>query len=317
MSILPYSPDLAPAMARAYNDLVRGVPHCFPAPAEALATALAPTVEEHAVEADDTPLRDERAFVALDGEGVLGFVHAGLGRRNLHGASSAASAETAEAAEAGILRFLGYRAGERAAGQALLERAEDYLRDRGATEIWAYPQHHRYPFYHLSAAYLSDKLGHVAALLGINGYHQTRGEVYFDWPSLPAFEPHPAPLEAEIRLDWKPAPEDENVRRPSLIVTAHRGETFLGECLCTSCAHYNAIGDAQDWAFTYWLGVEQEVQGQGLGRYLLQRALQELRGAGYRHAAISTARDNYRAALFYSNLGYTVVDWTYEYRKKL
>jgi hypothetical protein len=39
----------------------------------------------------------------------------------------------------------------------------------------------------------------------------------------------------------------------------------------------------------------------------------ELRRAGYRHAAISTALDNYRAALFYSNLGYQVVDWTYGY----
>jgi hypothetical protein len=34
-------------------------------------------------------------------------------------------------------------------------------------------------------------------------------------------------------------------------------------------------------------------------------------GVGYRHASISTAVDNYRAALLYANLGYRVVDWTY------
>ena len=56
---------------------------------------------------------------------------------------------------------------------------------------------------------------------------------------------------------------------------------------------------------------------QGLGRYLLQRALREMHGAGYRHAAISTHWRNYRAFLFYSNYGYRVVDWTYGLRREI
>lgn len=68
--------------------------------------------------------------------------------------------------------------------------------------------------------------------------------------------------------------------------------------------------------------VEDEFQGQGLGRYLLQYALQEMKKIGYRHAAISTAWDNhraflFRAFLFYSNCGYRTVDWTYEFVKNL
>jgi ribosomal protein S18 acetylase RimI-like enzyme len=83
------------------------------------------------------------------------------------------------------------------------------------------------------------------------------------------------------------------------------------------CAEYNAAGEDHEWAFTKWLGVEAAVRGKGLGKHLLQRALLELRQAGYRHATISTARHNYRAALLYSNLGYRVVDWTYEYGRQI
>jgi GNAT superfamily N-acetyltransferase len=104
---------------------------------------------------------------------------------------------------------------------------------------------------------------------------------------------------------------------PGLTVHAYRGERELGICMCVSCVEYNLVGADQAWAFTKWLGVEEEVQGRGLGKALLQRALRELRGVGYRHAAISTALHNYRAALFYSNLGYKVVDWTYEYSRSL
>ena len=56
------------------------------------------------------------------------------------------------------------------------------------------------------------------------------------------------------------------------------------------------------------LGIEDEFQGQGLGRYLLQHALQEMHKVGYRHAAISSGLDNHRAFLFYNNCGYRVVD---------
>ena len=42
-----------------------------------------------------------------------------------------------------------------------------------------------------------------------------------------------------------------------------------------------------------------------------------VREAGYRHAAISTAWDNYRAFLFYTNYGFRVADWTYELGRDL
>jgi len=63
--------------------------------------------------------------------------------------------------------------------------------------------------------------------------------------------------------------------------------------------------------------VVDELQSRGLGRHLLQRSLKEMHGAGFRHAAISTALGNHRAFLFYTNYGYRVVDWTYGLGREL
>ena len=91
----------------------------------------------------------------------------------------------------------------------------------------------------------------------------------------------------------------------------------VGECWSVSGGEFSSHPEAQNWLHTTWLGIEDEFQGQGLGRYLLQYELQEMHKVGYRHAAISTAWDNHRAFLFYSNCGYRTVDWTYGFVKDL
>jgi GNAT superfamily N-acetyltransferase len=300
MNTLPYTPDMTPDVARAYNRAIRPVPHCDPVSAETFhATVAAACTGGSSYDL----VHDERAYVALQGGEVLGFAHVAVGYR-----------KPGDAQEVGLIRFLWYRPGHRDAGKALLDCAEATLRALGAPDVAVFPQMHRYPFYYLSSAYLSDRLGHVAALLGANGYQKTAGEVYMDWRDLPALEPAPAHVRAEIALEWVPG----TGRLPGLTIRALRNGAQLGVCMCVSCAEYGGVGsDEEDWAFTKWIGVEPAAQGRGLGRHLLQRALLELRQAGYRHAAISTALDNYRAALMYSNLGYQVIDWTYEYGRRL
>ncbi|MCZ6680068.1 MAG: GNAT family N-acetyltransferase [Candidatus Poribacteria bacterium] len=188
----------------------------------------------------------------------------------------------------------------------MLDAAEAYFRERNLREIIAFPQDYRYSFYHLESAYLSDRLDAVHALLGFNGYKRVAGEVYLDWPNYNV-APAPVDVSVEISLQWQAG----SGTRPGLIVQAHQGEKEIGICVCVSGGEYSRAEDAQDWLFTTWLGVSEEMQGQGLGRYLLHRTLQEMHGVGYRHAAISTDWQNFRAALFYSNHGYHVVDWTY------
>jgi ribosomal protein S18 acetylase RimI-like enzyme len=247
-------------------------------------------------------LHSEAAFVASDGAAILGFVHAGIERPRKPG-------ET----EQGIIRFLWYEQGHRMAGQALLATAEDYFRQRKMGRVQAFPEEHRYLFYHLKHAYLSDRVGHVHALMAFNGFERVRGEVYLDWPDYEAIEPTLCAVPADISLEWMPG----RGRRPTLKVRARQGDKEIGTCVSESAGEWSHAEDAQDWFLTTGLGVSAEFQGKGLGRHLLGRALQEMRGIGYRHAAISTDWLNPRAFLFYSNYGYHVVDWTYAAGRQL
>jgi len=299
MDLLPYDIGMAPDLASAYNAVIRPVPHCYPVSAEQFASVAAAAAEGGS---SDELLREERAFIVVQGRSILGFCHAAIGHCSPH-----------DPDEHGLVRFLWYQPGQRGAGRALLSAAHEYMRQQGVCDAIAFPQWHRYPFYYLPSAYLSDRLGHVAALLGMEGYQPFRGEVYMDWPDYPALEPAPPGATVDISLEWR---SGAGVR-PGLNVHANQGQDHVGICQCVSCGDYSAAGEAQDWCFTKWLGISENVQGQGLGRHLLQRALLELRGAGYRHTAISTARDNYRAALFYTNLGYQVIDWTYAYGRRI
>ncbi|MGB9595939.1 MAG: GNAT family N-acetyltransferase, partial [Candidatus Poribacteria bacterium] len=90
----------------------------------------------------------------------------------------------------------------------------------------------------------------------------------------------------------------------------------IGECVSVSVGEFCNNNNAQDWFFTQWLGVEQEEQGKGFGKYLLQRTFWEMKKIGYENAIISTNIKNYRAQLFYTNFGYKVVDTGYCLVKK-
>lgn len=212
----------------------------------------------------------------------------------------------------GIIRFLGYERGARHAGQAVLEKAEDYLKAFNVTRIFAFRSERRYRFYHFEYAFLSDALDQVQALLGFNGYCRCNGWVFLDWENYDV-TPISAPIPVTLSVAWK----DERGQRPNCVVEAHQDNEEVGSCISVSGGEYSDHPDAQNWFHTVYLEIEDEFQGQGLGRYLLQYALQEMKKIGYQHAAISTRWDDYRALLFYSNCGYRTVDRTYTYEKVL
>ena len=298
MEIIPYEAELAPEVARLYNRAVSGLPHCHPVATERLARFLAREPEEAS---NDIP-SDEVVFVAMaDGQGI-GFVDTTVGHPGGWGDGTQ-----------GVVRFLCYVPGRRAAGQALLEAAEAHLARKDLDRIQAFPQEHCYPFYHLHAAYLSDRLGHVEGLLGMGGYERVRGEVILDWPG---FRPAvPPPPEASARTDVT-FPEAGG-ELPGVEVRAWLDGDDVGECVCRSCGEYAPDAEAQRWVEVVGLGVEDNLRGRGWGRYLLLRALGEARETGYRNAAISTWWGNHRALLFYSNYGFRVADWTYGWGREL
>jgi GNAT superfamily N-acetyltransferase len=147
----------------------------------------------------------------------------------------------------------------------------------------------------------------------MNGYERIRGETILDWPGFePVVPPVPeASAEVEVGL-----PEGKG-ELPGVEVRARLPSRHMGECVTVSCGEYASAREAQRWTEVYGLGVAEQYQGEGWGRYLLMRALSEARKVGYEHAVISTWLGNHRALLFYSNYGFRVVDWTYGHGREL
>ena len=296
MEIVQYTPDMQTPVTQFYNRLTMDVPHCYPVKEEEFATAIRGVTIGNA-DKKEGGIDSEAAFVAMMNGAVQAFIHVGIER---------------EERVDGVIRFFGYERGARRVGQAVLEKAEAYLKTYDISRISAFWQDYRYRFYHFEHAYLSDALDQVQALLGFNGYKRSEGEVFLDWKDY-SVTPIPSSLPVTLSTEWK----EGRGERPNCTVHARQNGKQVGICENLCGGEFSSHPDAQDWLHTVWLGVEDEFQGQGLGRYLLQYALQEMKKIGYRHAAISTAWDNHRAFLFYSNCGYRTVDWTYEFVKDL
>jgi len=300
MEIVQYTPDLQASVTQFYNRLTADVPHCYPVNEEEFATAMRGVTTGKA-DKKEGGLDSETAFVAMVKGAVQAFIHVGIGQVGDN-----------REEEIGVIRFMGYARGARRVGQAVLEKAEDYLKTYDVSKIFAFSQDCVYRFYHFEHAYLSDALDQVQALLGFNGYKRSEGEVFLDWENY-TVTPVPSNLPVTLSVDWQPG----RGQFPNCTVRAFQDDKEVGECWSVSGGEFSSHPDAQNWLHTTWLGIEDEFQGQGLGRYLLQYELQEMYKVGYRHAAISTAWDNHRAFLFYSNCGYRTVDWTYEFVKNL
>jgi len=300
MEILPYTCDMQTSVTQFYNRMTADVPHCYPVKEEEFAVAMRGVTTGKA-DKKDGGLDSETAFVAVVNDVVQAFIHVGVGQIGAN-----------REEKIGVIRFLGYERGARRAGQAVLEKAEDDLKTHNVSRISAFSQDCRYRFYHFEHAHLSDTLDQVQGLLGFNGYRRCEGEVFLDWENY-SVTPTPSRLPVTLSINWK----DGRGQLPNCTVHAHKDGEEVGICASVCGGEFSSHPDAQDWLHTVWLGVEDDFQGQGLGRYLLQYALQEMKKIGYKHAAISTAWDNHRAFLFYSNCGYRTVDWTYEFVKDL
>jgi ribosomal protein S18 acetylase RimI-like enzyme len=313
MQIIPFKVSMSADVALAYSRTFGGIPHCHPVSAESFADALAAASNEWPEKTLTCPNRDARrahprvplhagaAWVATEGVAIVGFVHVAL-----------APAEQPGMAERGAMRCFWYERGQRAAGQALLNLAAAYLWRCGARCIAVWRYEYRLPFYHVEHATLTERLEHVHALLGRNGCVALDADVVLDWPNYAAaLEPQP-PVPVEVALEWVSRRDSTVVAptRPGLLLRAYQGERRVGFCICASEGDYQAGEEAQDWVYTPWLTVVEDLRGLGLGRYLLLRALHEMRDVGYRHASLCCSARNHGALLLYSSLGYRAVDWT-------
>lgn len=295
MEIRQYTPELAGAAAEAYNRLVQKVPYCYAVTGEMFRVAVARRLPD---DISDAPLEWQTELVATEAGRVQGFIQFGGTPKHSHEHQSERD---------GIIRFFWYEPGRRAAGQALLNAVEKVLLDRGVRRVQAFHQNYTYRFYQLESSYLSTHLGHIDALLRLNKYRRTAGEVFLQRMNFDPPEPIHTDLDVRISVQW----EEGLIPRPNVRVRAHLGDTQVAECFAHGIAEYTDDETAKDWLCVASLGVNESLRGRYLGKHLLQRTMLEMRRAGYRHAVISTAVNNHLAFVFYSNLGFEVSDWTF------
>lgn len=289
IGIEAYRDDHAETLRRLFELTASNCVHCHPVDLGTFAETLGGKTES---------VLDERVFVSVDSGRPTGFSHAVI--RNPKDVEG----------HCGAIRFLCYEPGDRPSGLALLHHTVSYLRDQNVAQIRAFDQRDQYAFYHRNHAYLSDRIGHVQALLSCEGFVANSGEVHLDWDDYDPGEP----FETEQPVDLVWTQEERAGPIPAFKGKATIDDTFVGECHVVSCADRHA--SQGDRLFVNWLGVEEDFQGKGYGRFILQEALREGKRLGYRHAAISTARRNHRAYAFYTNYGFRVTDWTYGWALK-
>jgi GNAT superfamily N-acetyltransferase len=293
MEIVRFEPGMAAGVARCYNDLIEPVPECHPVPGDTF----------RSVEAlSHRRVRDEEIAVAQEGGEVVGFVHVGI--------ALPAKGDEEPKGEPGVIRLLSYRVGQRPVGQALLEWAEQWARHRKRKAVVAWEAELRYPFYHFGYAHLSQRIGHVRALFGRNGYQELGGELYFTWPNFTPPKAERPPLDFDLKVEWRKGPAG----RWLSVAALQRGQK-VGHCNI-DLGQQSPGPHAKDWCYCDALWVTERLQGRRLGTFLLSTALTEMHQAGCKHAAISTGGTNYRAQLMYANMGFQVTDYTVAFRRQ-
>jgi ribosomal protein S18 acetylase RimI-like enzyme len=283
-------------LADFYNTQVAAtVPHCYPvSPAEFAAGRY-----EKTSDACRPMLHAERVIVGIVRGQVRGFAHVSVGEivhreRRLSG---------------GFIHFMTYARGHRDVGQAILAACERHFCDTSVSTIRAFDGYF-YRFCHLGFPLVSDRMGHVYGLFGLNGYKLSgEGEIFFRYPHYPVARPilpDPA-VEVLAQVD------EGRGKLPNVTIRALRDGNEIGICVALSGGDFCRARQAQDTAFMDGLYVVEAERGRGWGRYLLMRTLCEARRLGYQHTVISTDQQNYRAQLFYTNFGYRVTDTVYRF----
>lgn len=91
-------------------------------------------------------------------------------------------------------------------------------------------------------------------------------------------------------------------------LTSNPGSAFVAEVdgrvagfVCTRLYHQRSTGHVAN------LAVASEYQGQGVGKALMQAALEHFRGNDMRYARIETLEQNVKAQKFYPGLGFKEV----------
>lgn len=295
MPIFQWETSRSDELADFYNRSIENIPYAYPLSPEAFALSIARDMGDF----DTTSIADlhsEELIVAQENGGIRGFIHVAMKDQKDHNSPM------------GIVRFFAYEPGWRWVGQALLEEAQTYFAERGVEKVSVFPKGYLYHFISADGG-LSEKLGHVAALLASNGYDVC------DRILTMAMSP------IDVKEPTEPS-EDFRIEADDLFVYAYlkkgpEKDKVCGESYGYGLDYLQPSEYAKGKMFIQWLVVREELRGMGLGRYLLDRTLWEARERGLESCVLCTWENNHRAILLYANAGFETLQTSLTFVKRL
>ncbi|MBV7331204.1 GNAT family N-acetyltransferase [Chloroflexi bacterium TSY] len=305
MSISYWDLDAAEALAECYNQQNSSLPYCYPVLPDDFAWNIQRGLPYFYGPSDDD-LHAEKFIAWCEMRQVLSFAHVAIAQKKHESKSTR-----------GLIKFLCYPPGYRAIGQALLDEAEGYFREKNLQTIEAFPKGHMYHFCSPDGG-CSERHGHINALLGMNDCTISQRTVNMSWRDFVVSEPALPEKGVQINVSHPiEIGELPNIMIEARVTNGSQDTSALGECYAYSMGYLQRSEHAQDQIFINWLGVQRNFRGQGWGRYLLLRALWEAQKIGYKHTLLGTDERNSRAILLYANTGYKVEHSSYVFTKDL
>jgi ribosomal protein S18 acetylase RimI-like enzyme len=265
----------------------------------------------------------EGLIVAVEGDKIVGFAHAGFGP---------SEDQSTLSTRRGVTSLVMVRP-EVDAGVAaeLLARCENYLRGRGAAELYGGGSYPMSPFYYglyggseFSGVLESDSRGQ--AIFCENGYREVKRSVILR-RELAGFRPVVDRRQMQIRRQttletvvdpptttWWEAVIFEPFERTRCFLVSREGGPS------TASVHFWNMETMVGALGVHAVGiVDTQVAGgqrrQGLAKYLLGEALRQLHGQGVALAEVHVVDDNAAALTLFRGLGFNQVDSSVLYCK--
>jgi ribosomal protein S18 acetylase RimI-like enzyme len=287
MDLRQPSPNLIDAALSLYNESTERVPVGFPAQ---------PVEFQEWIELRRPRLEYQRTVLLMDSSRCRGIARWGVGGPE----AKPEDWYTVESGD-GAIAALFVSPGDLEAASFAVEEATRDLADRGCRRVWAWEDEMAPPFYAGGFGQLSLTMSEVVHALAAAHFR-------------------PGPLELHLRLEgieWAVS----SAGRAGLQVGTSKlptGETAidawsddgqpLGQCVWAAMSHRSAHPDARRAGYVWWLGIEEQHRGRGLGRRLLEIALGQMARNGHSQCVLTTRSDNLRAQALYYSMGFQALD---------
>ncbi|WP_423226043.1 GNAT family N-acetyltransferase [Candidatus Amarolinea aalborgensis] len=200
-------------------------------------------------------------LVMRNRDAVIGFVHACTGRL------------TATTTPAGFIRFLVFPPGRVDVGAALLAAAEKFLRAAGARTLYAWHPQAGYPFYHAGVGISNGQDFYGLSALSEAGYLLTARVLSYQCvlgQPMPEYTP-------AIRLRCV---MQQAAGKPWSLTAFLPGEPKWCATVRLAALPASLAVEGKPRAYLLEATVQEDLQRQGIGRWLLQRTCNEFSARG-------------------------------------